>query len=219
MLADLEPHQQVAAVVMRLGGAGREMVRGIIPQELAAGGAINGAQYGPVSYIDVGLQQRFARLDDENRLLAMTQLLAFQRRRGEGVNGVRPRSDVVRQRAAPAGNFIMSRESYTSQLVRACDVLPNMLIQFLLPTNGRLVRGNFFCLNEQLASARIPPRSFRRKCLLNELLCFVGAIFCFVRRRRHASARNQKHHGENGDGGGPSPHKKEYALKFHLRVS
>ena len=57
ILADLEPHQQVAAIVMRLGGAAREMARGITPQELAAGGAINGVQYDPVAYIVFGLQQ------------------------------------------------------------------------------------------------------------------------------------------------------------------
>ena len=49
--------QPVAAVVVRLGGAAREMVRGIAPQELAEGGAINGVQYDPVPYIVGGLQQ------------------------------------------------------------------------------------------------------------------------------------------------------------------
>ena len=125
MLTDLGPHKQVAAIGRRLGGAAPELVRGIRPQELAAGGAINGVQYDPVSYIVVGLQQRFAQLDDESRLVAMTQLLAFQRRRGAGINGVLLRCDVARQRAACEGNFIMSWEAYALLLLRACDVSPN----------------------------------------------------------------------------------------------
>ena len=60
--------------------------RGIALQELASGGAIHGVQYDPVVCIVVGLQQRFAQLDDESRLVAMTQRLAFQRGTGTGIN-------------------------------------------------------------------------------------------------------------------------------------
>ena len=77
MLTDLEPHPQVSTIVMRLGGAAREMVRGIAPQELAAGGAMHGVQYDPASYILDGLQQRFAQLGDESRLVAMTSCSPF----------------------------------------------------------------------------------------------------------------------------------------------
>ena len=39
MLTDLQPAQQAAAIVMRLGGAARELVRSIIPDDKLNGGA------------------------------------------------------------------------------------------------------------------------------------------------------------------------------------
>ena len=64
------------------------------------GGVVNGVQVDPVTYIAAGLQNRVALLDDEHRLAAMTQLLAFSRRHGESINGMLARYEVVRQRAA-----------------------------------------------------------------------------------------------------------------------
>ena len=70
MLTDLHEYRQAAAIVMRLGGAAREFVRAIMPNELIAGGSINGVHLAPVSYIIAGLQIRFAQLEDETRLAA-----------------------------------------------------------------------------------------------------------------------------------------------------
>ena len=85
---------------MRLGGAARELVRSITPDEILNGGFVNGVQVDPITYIVAGLQQRFAMLDDEHRLVAMTQLLAFSRRQGESINGTLARYAVVRQSSA-----------------------------------------------------------------------------------------------------------------------
>ena len=82
MLTDLQPARHVAAIVMRLGGAARELARSLTPAELMNGGIINGAQVHPITYIVAGLQLRFGQLDDESRLVAMAQLLAIQRRMG-----------------------------------------------------------------------------------------------------------------------------------------
>ena len=83
---------------MRLAGAAPDMVRGITPQRVAHGGAINDVQYDPVAYIVAGLPQRFAQWDDASRLAATTQLLAFPRRRGEVIHGVLSRYDVGKKR-------------------------------------------------------------------------------------------------------------------------
>eukprot|EP00969_Alexandrium_andersonii_P269767 11923750-Alexandrium_andersonii.AAC.1 len=106
MVTDLQPHQQAAAVVLRLGGPAREMCRTITPQELTNGGVFNGVQYDPVSYVVAGLQHRFAQLDDETRLAAATQLQAFARHHHESINATLARFDTVRNRAAAEGNFI-----------------------------------------------------------------------------------------------------------------
>ena len=63
LLTDLQPAQQAAAIVMRLGGAARELVRSITPDEMLNGGLINGVQVDPITYIVAGLQQRFAMLE------------------------------------------------------------------------------------------------------------------------------------------------------------
>ena len=42
MLTDLQPHQECAAIIMRLGGGAREMARMITPQEIMNGGILNG---------------------------------------------------------------------------------------------------------------------------------------------------------------------------------
>ena len=80
MLTDLQPHQQCAAIIMRLGGAARDMARMVTPQELMNGGVRSGVALDPVTYQLAALQERFAALDDESRLASMTEMLAFTRR-------------------------------------------------------------------------------------------------------------------------------------------
>jgi hypothetical protein len=88
MLTDLQPHQQCAAIVTRLGGSAREVARMISPQEIMMGGVRNGIQLDPVSYLMAALQDRFAALDEETRLASMTEMLAFARRPGESINAL-----------------------------------------------------------------------------------------------------------------------------------
>ena len=72
---------------MRVGGAARELVRSVTPEEIQSGGVIHGVLLYPITFIVTGLQQLFAMLDDERRLAAMTQLLACSRRQGDTING------------------------------------------------------------------------------------------------------------------------------------
>ena len=102
------------------------------------GGEMCGQHLEPVTYIVAGLQARFAQLDDESRLAAMTQLLAFQRQHGESINAVLMRYDLVRQRARQEGNFVMSWEGCSLQLMRALNVSSQQMIQFLQPFGSRL---------------------------------------------------------------------------------
>ena len=110
MLADLQPHQQCAAIITRLGGSAREFARMISPQEILQGGFRNGVQLDPVTYLLASLQDRFAALDEETRLASMTEMLAFSGRSGESINALLARYEIVRQRAATEGQFVMSVE-------------------------------------------------------------------------------------------------------------
>ena len=147
MLTDLAPHQQVAAIILRLEGAARELARTLTPQEITQGGMINGVMVDPVSYIVYGLHARFAQLGEESRLVAMTEMLSFARGPRESINEVLTRYEIVRQRARTEGQFVMSTEGCALQLLRACGVNTTQLMQLLQPFGTNLPR------NEQELSA------------------------------------------------------------------
>ena len=110
MITYLHSHQQAGAIIMRLRASARELGVTITPQEIMNGGIINGVALGPVSYIITGLHNRLALLNEEARLSAMTDMLAFARRPHETISSRLSRYEVVRQRAAAEGQFVMSME-------------------------------------------------------------------------------------------------------------
>ena len=138
MLTDLAPHQQAAAIILRLQGAAKELARTLTPQEITTGGIVNGVQLDPVSYIVLGLHARFAQLGEETRLVAMTEMLSFHRKPNENINEVLTRYEVVRQRARVEGQFVMSTEGCALQLLRACGVNTTQLMQLLQPFGTNL---------------------------------------------------------------------------------
>jgi hypothetical protein len=133
MLTDLQPHQQCAAIIMRLGGAAREMARMVTPQEMAMGGLINGVAVDPVTYLLGSLHARFAALEEESRLTSMTEMFAFTQRPGETINALLARYETVRQRAAIEGQFVMSIEGCSLQVLRACNIQSQHLFTLLQP--------------------------------------------------------------------------------------
>ena len=152
MLTDLQVHQQCAAIVMRLGGSAREIGRMLSPQEMMLGGQINGVQYDPVSYLLQALHRRFSALEEESRLTAMTEMLAFARRPGETINSLLARYDTVRQRAQAEGQFVMTVEGCALQILRAVGVGTQHLFTLLQPFGGQLptTEGQFQQMTMQL---------------------------------------------------------------------
>ncbi len=55
MLTVLLPHQQAAAICLRLEGGAKEMVPNIAPVEVMNSGVVNGIELDPVSYMLVAL--------------------------------------------------------------------------------------------------------------------------------------------------------------------
>ena len=140
MLTDLQPHQQCAALIMRLGGSAREMARMITPQEMYHGGSFEpgGEIVDPVTYLLGSLHSRFSALEEESSLSAMTEMMAFARRPGENVNSLIARYETVRQRAALEGQFVMTMPGCALQLIKACGMGPQHLFILLQPFQGRL---------------------------------------------------------------------------------
>ena len=64
LLADLQPHQQCAAIILRLGRAAREMAQMMTPQEATLGGARNDIALDPVTLLLSGLHSRSAALEE-----------------------------------------------------------------------------------------------------------------------------------------------------------
>ena len=138
LLTDLQPHQQAAAILMRLQGSARELARTISGPEILNGGVYEGVQYDPVSFIIAGLRGRYGQLDEETRMAAMTEMLAFSRHPQETINMVLSRFELVRGRARGEGQFVMSIEGSALQLMRACHVSPPQMLNLLQPFNHQL---------------------------------------------------------------------------------
>ena len=68
----------------------------------------------------------------------MTEMLAFARRGGEGINALLARYEIVQQRAAVEGQFVMSVEGCSLQLLRACGTQASHLFNLLQPFGGQL---------------------------------------------------------------------------------
>ena len=66
MLTDLLPHQQAAAILMRLTGSARELTRTMTGDEILNGAMYEGVYHDPVGYIIAGLRGRLGQLDEEN---------------------------------------------------------------------------------------------------------------------------------------------------------
>ncbi len=140
MLTDLQPHQQCAAIIMKLGGSAREMARMISPQEMMQGGIQAGVMVDPVTYLLTALHLRYSPLEEESRITTMSEMLAFSRLPGEGINSLLARYETVRQRAAIEGQFVMSVEGCSLQILRACGIGPQHLPLLLQPFMGQLPR-------------------------------------------------------------------------------
>jgi hypothetical protein len=83
LASDLEHSQQVAAIIVQLGGAARNVARHFSFEDMIQGGIVNGQQVDPVTFLLTHLATHFAPLGEETRLQAMTALMQFQRQPAE----------------------------------------------------------------------------------------------------------------------------------------
>ena len=133
------PAQQCKAVISRLGGAAREMARLMGPAEIHQGGDVEGVRLDPVSFLVHGLSARFAPLDEEHRLQAVTRLLSFGRHANETVDALITRFECTRRRAViDGGGAAVSAETAALMLLRACGVRAVQFQQLTAPLQRRL---------------------------------------------------------------------------------
>ena len=134
--SSLQPEQQCSAIIQRLSGAARELARQMTPAEMMYGGMIDGNPVDPVTLLFHGMQERFAPLQDETRLAALTSFMTFSRRGSERINELLTRFETVQHRAESEANFHMSHEGLAYTLLRIVGVNDQQLIQLLQPYDG-----------------------------------------------------------------------------------
>ena len=115
------------------------MARLMGPAEVHQGGMVDGVQLDPVSFLVYGLSARFAPLDEEHRLQAVTRLLPFSRRPHETIDNLITRFEVTRQRAVvDGGGAAVSAETAALMILRACGVSSLQFQQLTAPLQHRL---------------------------------------------------------------------------------
>ena len=135
---DLEPSQQVAMIINKLGGPARDIARTLQGPELLHGGMVAGVHRDPVSFLLSHLATAFSPLSEETRLAAMNEIMQFRPRPGEHIDALLSRFRLVRIRATnQGGGLTMSWEGYAWILLRAISLTSDQMIHLLQPFQGR----------------------------------------------------------------------------------
>ena len=145
LVTDLPPHQQAVMILRNSDGAAYDLISQIPPNELYAGATVNGVHLDPASNILLKLHHRFAQQDIVVRMKAMGDMLHFRRHEREGIASTLTRFEVIRNRAASEGQFVMTIEGYAVMLMKECRLNKQHIHNLLLPWQG-----NFPSTEEQL---------------------------------------------------------------------
>ena len=138
LASDMEPHQQAAAILLRLGGPARDLLRNMSGDEMRNGAMVQGQHLDPVTLIITTLATNFAPMGEESRLEAIRELFQFCRQSGESIDALCTRFQSIRHRASMGGTGAqMSWECYSWLLLQACGVDQQQLVQVLHPYQGR----------------------------------------------------------------------------------
>ena len=136
---DVLTTRAIVAIVMGLTGAARTVTRAIPMDRLAQGGpGPSGVHLDPCTYLVERLQSQFADHEEETRLAAMTEHMAFHRRPNETISAMLTRLEVSRARAAQEGGLVMNVEATALQILRACGVRASDANHVLRDTQGEL---------------------------------------------------------------------------------
>ena len=136
-LTELQPHQQVAAIILRLDGTARECADMLTTEERHQGGYVGDQYLGPLEYLLYGLSRRFAPLEEETRLRAMMRLVNFHRQGHETMDELLARFECVCTEARDEGRYVLTIAGYTLTLLRAIGINQHQLKDCLQPLRGR----------------------------------------------------------------------------------
>ena len=118
LMTDLQPYQQCAAILQRLKGSAKILGRHMQTHELLHGGIVNGVQVDSVTLLIHALQQRYAPMQEESRLVALTNIMTFGRRHGERINDLLTRFETTVLRAQTQALWNMNTEGLSFMLLK-----------------------------------------------------------------------------------------------------
>ena len=143
-VATLDDNQIGPAIALRLTGAAREVVRESPTQPIIEG--INELQEGVLVHVSGwevllnALRRRFAPLEQEQEISAITELFQFRRRSNETIDEVVSRFELTRYKAAQQGRMAISEAGLAYMLLMVCGINQSQWPLLLAPLAARLPR-------------------------------------------------------------------------------
>ena len=141
MSCELQVDQMASAVVLQLDGGARKLARQIDPVTLQQGGDIiqNGMQVRVTGLLFLlhQLSKRYAPLDEEMNIRAVSELMHFRRGQNESIDEFLTRFETIRYQAGENG-FEMNVSAMAWHMLQAMHLSPETWQRFLEPFNGLL---------------------------------------------------------------------------------
>ena len=140
---DIDPHRQGPSLALRLTGQAKELVREIDPHMLVQGRDVVDDQ-GQMAHIDGvtelmrQLRRRFAPLDQEAQLYALSMFFSFHRQHHEDTDMVVSRFEIVRHRAMQIGGLGLNEVALSWMLLQHMRIPKERWPLILAPTLGHL---------------------------------------------------------------------------------
>ena len=144
LATDLPVGRQGPAAVLQLGGLARALAREMDEYELVQGRQEPDPATGQpvmISGLAILVRQmlrKFGSLDEKRSILAIANLLGFQRLHNENIDAILARFDLIVYRASSLASFVMGNQGLVWLLMSALHIQPFMWMQFLQLTGGRL---------------------------------------------------------------------------------
>ena len=141
---DVPVQQQGAAVVLRLGGAARELCMELDPQVVQNGQVMdlndgNGPLQRPGLFVVLrGLSRKYAPLGQEVSVQAIAEATSFAMRPGESIDSALSRFETMQFIANRDGGFNPGPSGWSWMLLKGLSIHPQRWIDLLRPFNGQL---------------------------------------------------------------------------------
>ena len=137
---DVEAHRMGAIAALQVSGSAKELVRELPPDQLANGviDPQTGNQITGLMLLVRTLANRYAPLEGEASIKAVSDFLNFSRLPGESVDAFLVRFDALRNRAHVRGGLGVNASGLSWLLLKALNLSADLVDRLLQPLGGQL---------------------------------------------------------------------------------